>query len=167
MVGWREMERADNEVPVLCRGEWIQIAVPARPGILAVSCHGDETTSPLLLTVTPRATEGPAGLMSIWQELCFPDRPWQPALSLSLLFSSSHPCFLSLIRSTWRDDTAFFFFIFRTMCPHLYFNGESCISHLYSRHFSPYTHTHIYIHMESELSRVGRLSHETAKPDFS
>ncbi len=59
------MERVDNEVPVLCGGEWIQIAAPARPGIPAVSCHGDETTSPLLLTVTPRATEGPAGLMSI------------------------------------------------------------------------------------------------------
>lgn len=116
-------------------------SAPARPGIPAVSCHGDKTTSPLLLTVTPRATEGPAGLVSIWQELCYPDRPWQPALSLTLLFSFSHPCFLSLFRSAWRDDTAFFF-IFRTMCPHLYFNGECSASPLYSRHFSPHAHTY-------------------------
>lgn len=63
--GTGEMERVDNEVIVLCGGEWIQIAAPARPRIPAVSCHGDETTRPLLLTVTPRATEGPAGLVSI------------------------------------------------------------------------------------------------------
>lgn len=132
------MERVDNEVLVLCGGEWIQIAAPARPGIPAVSCHGDETTRPLSLTVTPRATEGPAGLVSIWQELCFPDRPWQPALFLSLLFPSSHPCFRSLFCSAWRDDTALFSssaqcahtsILMGSVAPLLYIPGTFLLTH--------------------------------------
>lgn len=73
----------------------------------------------------------------------------------SLSPSLSHPFILAFSHSfcsAWRDDTAFFS-ILRTMCPHLYFNGESNVSPLYSRHF-PFPHAHTLTFTNNEMQVV-------------